>query len=205
MWGRLKADWLGRFLILKNGIPSQDTFLRVFRVLDPNQFESAFRRWVGGIVRALDGHVAVDGKKMCRSADGDAPPVHMVSAFSTGLGLVLGQEKVAGKSNELRALPELLDALHLKGLLVSIDAQECLPQNVDWYSRRLPRRASASSTSAVDWPKNTRGIGLFPSRVTPPGRPKPGPLLVRWLQLRAFAVRCAELADSLSLTLRRCP
>ena len=125
MWGRLKADWLGRFLILKNGIPSQDTFLRVFRVLDPKQFESAFRRWVGGIVGALDGHVAVDGKTMCRSADGDAPPVHMVSAFSTGLGLVLGQEKVAGKSNELRALPELLDALHLKGLLVSIDAQGC--------------------------------------------------------------------------------
>ena len=125
LWGRLKAGWLGRFLILKNGIPSQYTFLRVFRVLDPKQFESAFRRWVGGIVGALDGHVAVDGKTMRRSADGDAPPVHMVSAFSTGLGLVLGQEKVAGKSNELSALPELLDALHLKGLLVSIDAQGC--------------------------------------------------------------------------------
>ena len=119
------ADWLRRFLVLKNGIPSQDTFLRIFRVLDPKQFESAFRRWVGGIVGALDGHVAIDGKTMCRSADGDAPPVHMVSAYSTGLGLVLGQEKVAGKSNELSALPELLEALHLKGLLVSIDAQGC--------------------------------------------------------------------------------
>ena len=125
LWGRLKADWLRRFLVLKNGIPSQDTFLRVFRVLDPKQFEAVFRRWVGGIVGALDGVVAVDGKTLRRSADGDAPPVPMVSAFSTELGLVLGQEKVAGKSNEITAIPELLEALHLKGLLVSIDAMGC--------------------------------------------------------------------------------
>ena len=125
LWGRLKADWLRRFLVLKNGIPSQDTFLRVFRVLDPKQFESVFRRWVGGIVGALDGVMAVDGKTLRRSADGDAPPVHMVSAFSTELGLVLGQEKVAGKSNEITAIPELLEALHIKGLLVSIDAMGC--------------------------------------------------------------------------------
>ena len=58
LWGRLKADWLRRFLVLKNGIPSQDTFLRVFRVLDPKQFEAVFRRWVGGIVGALDGVMA---------------------------------------------------------------------------------------------------------------------------------------------------
>jgi hypothetical protein len=113
LWGRLKADWLRRFLVLKNGIPSQDTFLRVFRVLDPKQFEAVFRRWVGGIVGALDGVVAVDGKTLRRSADGDAPPVHMVSAFSTELGLVLGQEKVAGKSNEITAIPELLDGIDM--------------------------------------------------------------------------------------------
>ena len=64
LWGRLKADWLRRFLVLQNGIPSQDTFLRVFRVLDPKQFEAVFRRWVGGIVGALDGMVAVDGKTL---------------------------------------------------------------------------------------------------------------------------------------------
>ena len=122
LWGRLKADWLRRFLVLQNGIPSQDTFLRVFRVLDPKQFEAVFRRWVGGIVGALDGMVAVDGKTLRRSADGNAPPVHMVSAFSTELGLVLGQEKVAGKSNEIIAIPELLEALYIKGLLVSMDA-----------------------------------------------------------------------------------
>ena len=99
LWGRLKTDWLRRFLVLKNGIPSQDTFLRVFRVLDPKQFETVFRRWVGGIVGALDGVLAVDGKTLRRSADGDAPPVHMVSAFSTELGLVLGQEKGLASSH----------------------------------------------------------------------------------------------------------
>ncbi len=124
-WGRLKLDWLRRLLVLKNGIPSQDTFLRVFRALDPKQFEAAFRRWTGGIVGALDGSVAIDGKTLRRSADGNASPVHMVSAFSTDLGLVLGQEKVSGKSNEITAIPELLEALHIKGLLVSIDAMGC--------------------------------------------------------------------------------
>ena len=80
-----------------------------------------FRRWVGGIVGVL----AVDGKTLRGSADGDAPPVQRVSAFSTELGRVLGQEKVAGKSNEITAIPELLEALHIKGLLVSIDAMGC--------------------------------------------------------------------------------
>lgn len=125
LWGRLKADWLRRFLVLENGIPSADTFLRVFRALDPKQFEAVFRRWVDDIVGALGGGVAIDGKSLRRSADGDSPPVHMVSAFSTDRGLVLGQEKVAGKSNEITAIPDLLDALYLKGLLVSIDAMGC--------------------------------------------------------------------------------
>lgn len=128
LWARLKADWLRRFLVLKNGVPSQDTFLRVFRALDPQQFETVFRRWVGGIVGALDGTVAIDGKSLRRSGDGDEPPVHMVSAFATELGLVLGQEKVAGKSNEITAIPELLEALHIKGLLVSLDAMGCQRQ-----------------------------------------------------------------------------
>ncbi len=125
LWGRLKADWLRRFLILPNGIPSQDTFLRVFRALDPDCFETMFRRWVGGITGALRGTIAIDGKTLRGSVDGDAPPVHMVSAFATDLGLVLGQDKVAGKSNEITAIPELLDTLYIKGLLVSIDAMGC--------------------------------------------------------------------------------
>lgn len=125
LWARVKESWLRRFLVLKNGIPSSDTFLRIFGALDPKQFESVFRRWVGGIVPALNRSVAIDGKTLRGSADGLNSPVHMVSAFATDLGLVLGQEKVAGKSNEITAIPELLEALYLKGYLVSIDAMGC--------------------------------------------------------------------------------
>ena len=125
LWGRLKADWLRRFLVLQNGIPSPDTFLRVFRVLDPKQFEAVFRRWVGGIVGALDGVMAVDGKTLRRSADGDAAPVHMVSAFSTELGLVLKSHgrtvmqlsSVAARGKEID--PELWPGCKTIGCVVS--------------------------------------------------------------------------------------
>lgn len=124
-WAAVKAPWLRRFLVLQNGVPSQDTFLRIFRLIDPRQFEAAFRRWVGGIVTALGGQIAVDGKTLRGSADGTHWPVHMVSAFHTDLSLVLGQEKVAGKSNEITAIPDLLATLDLRGYLVSIDAMGC--------------------------------------------------------------------------------
>ena len=124
-WARVKEDWLRRFLVLKNGIASQDTFLRVFAALDPKQFEAVFRRWVGGIVPALSRTLAVDGKTLRGSGKGTDSPVHRVSAFATDRGRVLGQEKVVGKSNEITALPELLQALYLKGHLVTIDAMGC--------------------------------------------------------------------------------
>lgn len=124
-WAAVKESWLRRFLVLQNGVPSQDTFLRLFRLIDPQQFEAAFRRWVGGIVTALGGQIAIDGKSLRGSADLTQGPVHMVSAFHTDLSLVLGQEKVAGKSNEITAIPELLAALDLGGYLVSIDAMGC--------------------------------------------------------------------------------
>jgi len=125
LWGRMKETWLRRFLVLKNGVPSHDTFERVFRLLDPKRFEDVFRQWVGGIVTALGGQLAIDGKSLRGSVTDGEPPVHMVSAFATDLGLVLGQEKVAGKSNEITAIPVLLDALYLRGFLVSIDAMGC--------------------------------------------------------------------------------
>lgn len=124
-WARVKEGWLRRFLALKNGIPSQDTFLRVFGSINPRQFEAVFRRWVGGIVPALSRTIAVDGKTLRGSGKGADSPVHMVSALATDLGLVLGQEKVTGKSNEITAIPELLQALYLKGHLVTIDAMGC--------------------------------------------------------------------------------
>lgn len=124
-WARTKEAWLRRFLVLKNGIPSEETFLRVLGALDPKQFEDTFRRWVGGIVGALGGTLAVDGKTVRGSGSGGESAIHMVSVFATDLGLVLGQEKVAEKSNEITAIPELLDAFALKGCLVSIDAMGC--------------------------------------------------------------------------------
>ena len=124
-WARKKEAWLRRFLVLKNGIPSEETFLRIFRVLDPKQFETAFRRWVSGVVGALSGPLAVDGKTVRGSGSGGETALHRVSAFATELGVVLGQEKVVAKSNEITALPELLQALYLKGHRVTIDAMGC--------------------------------------------------------------------------------
>jgi len=124
-WARKKETWLRQFLVLKNGIPSEDTFLRIFRALDPKHFEAAFRRWVSGLAGALSGTIAVDGKTVRGSGSGSESAIHMVSAFATELGVVLGQEKVAEKSNEITAIPALLEALYIKGLLVSIDAMGC--------------------------------------------------------------------------------
>ena len=124
-WSRMHESWLRRFMALKNGVPSEDTFLRIFRLLDPKGFEACFRRWVGQVVTQLDGAIAVDGKTVRGSGTGGEQAIHMVSAFATELGLVLGQEKVATKSNEITAIPELLDALYLNGFLVSIDAMGC--------------------------------------------------------------------------------
>jgi predicted transposase YbfD/YdcC len=124
-WGRTKEAWLREFLVLRNGIPSEKTFLRIFQALDPKQFEAAFRRWVAGVVSALRGGLGVDGKTVRGSGSGGESAIHMVSAFATELGLVLGQEKVASKSNEITAIPELLKALYINGLLVTIDAMGC--------------------------------------------------------------------------------
>jgi predicted transposase YbfD/YdcC len=121
-WARVKESWLRRFLVLENGIPSHDTFNRIFRILNPKHFEQVFRRWVGAVVRTLGENVAIDGKALRGSAAAGESPVHMVSAFATGLGLALGQEKVADKSNEITAIPALLEALAVQGALVSIDA-----------------------------------------------------------------------------------
>lgn len=124
-WTKARETWLRRFLALKNGIASADTFLRILRLLDPNTLEATFRRWVSGILPALEGGVAIDGKSLRGSGTGGSLPTHLVSAFSTNLGMVLGQEKVSQKSNEISAIPHLLDALDLKGLLVSMDAMGC--------------------------------------------------------------------------------
>lgn len=121
-WSRAHEGWLRRFMVLKHGIASEDTFLRIFQQLDPKGFESCFRRWVSQTVTSLSGTIAVDGKRVGGSGTGGEQAIHMVSAFANEFSLVLGQEKVASKSNEITAIPELLEALYLKDFLVSIDA-----------------------------------------------------------------------------------
>ena len=103
LWAKAKLDWLRGFMKLEHGIPSHDTFCRVFGMLAPDQFEAAFRRWVGIIVPALaeDTVVAIDGKTSRRSGSkGKTPanPLHLVSAFAAGMGVVLGQTATAQKS-----------------------------------------------------------------------------------------------------------
>ena len=123
-WANERIDWLRRFLKLGGGIPSHDTFGRLFGLLDRRVVETSFRRWVGGVLPALaEGTVvAIDGKASRRSKATGQQALHLVSAFATEAQLILGQEACAEKSNELTAIPVLLEALLLKGAIVTIDA-----------------------------------------------------------------------------------
>ena len=121
-WARYKEAWLRRFLRLENGLPSHDTLNRLFRLLDPKAFESVFQAWVGDVLGTF-GQVAIDGKSLRGTRRKSA--VHMVSAFATELGVVLAQQGVTDKGNELEAIPELLKALELRGCLVSLGALGC--------------------------------------------------------------------------------
>lgn len=124
-WGNLKKEWLNTFMELPNGIPSHDTFGRVFGLLDPNQFQACFVSWVQAAFTATGGQVvAIDGKTVRRSHDrahGKAA-IHMVSAWAADSRLVLAQTKVEAKSNEITAIPELLEVLDLAGCIVTLDA-----------------------------------------------------------------------------------
>ena len=126
-WGETKQGWLRTFLDLPGGIPSHDTFERVFRRLDPQELHACFLRWIESFVGGGK-HLAIDGKTLRRSFDapGGERALHVVSAFAAdGLGLVLGQMAVDDKSNEITAIPELLRLLDLQGCTVTIDAMGC--------------------------------------------------------------------------------
>jgi predicted transposase YbfD/YdcC len=129
-FGRSRRAWFEDFLDLPNGIPSHDTFWRVFRVLDAEQFQVCFVNWMRAVSPLLSSQViAIDGKQLRRSHDRGAgqAAIYMVSAWATANRVVLGQRKVAAKSNEITAIPELLHALDLHGCLVTIDAMGCHP------------------------------------------------------------------------------
>jgi len=126
LFGKATEQWLKTFLELPNGIPSRDTFNRVFSAIDPGAFLDAFVQWVQGICPALNNDtVGIDGKALRRALnEGESIP-YIVSAWASENGLVLGQVKVDDKSNEITAIPELLRALELNGCIVTIDAMGC--------------------------------------------------------------------------------
>jgi predicted transposase YbfD/YdcC len=137
LFGQARQKWLQGFLALPNGIPSHDTFGRVFARINPQQFEACFRSWTAAVSSALELPLAagsktgevitVDGKTLRGSLDTFLAqnPIHMVSAWSSAQHLVVGQVKVDAKSNEITAIPELLQLLDLQGCIVTIDAIGC--------------------------------------------------------------------------------
>lgn len=127
-FGEIKLSWLRKFLPYENGIPVDDTIARVMRKLDTKAFQSCFVNWMQSVAQTTQGDVvAIDGKTLRRSHDkaNGKSAIHMVSAWNSANGVVLGQEKTAEKSNEITAIPELLEVLELKGCIVTIDAMGC--------------------------------------------------------------------------------
>jgi len=127
-FGKTRIEWFQTFLDLPHGIPSHDTFTRVFARLDPEQFQACFLRWMKAVSELIGGQViALDGKVLRRSHDKGIgkTAIDMVSAWASTNRLVLGQVKVNEKSNEITAIPQLLGALEVSGCIVTIDAMGC--------------------------------------------------------------------------------
>ncbi len=127
LFGNSKLKWLETFLALPHGIPSHDTFGRVFAMIDPDRFERCFQAWVSALAGVIVGVVAIDGKTLRRSFDtaADKAAIHMISAWAADNRVVFGQLTVDSKTNEITAIPKLLAMLDIKGLTVTIDAIGC--------------------------------------------------------------------------------
>jgi predicted transposase YbfD/YdcC len=126
-WANAYEAWFQSVGLCFNGVPSHDTIGRFFRLVDPKAFEVCFTRWMQTVVEKIQGVIAVDGKTICNSGDAftNTKPTHIVTAFSAENDLILGQLRTAEKSNEITAIPELLQMLKLKGCIITIDAMGC--------------------------------------------------------------------------------
>jgi predicted transposase YbfD/YdcC len=127
-FGQAKQSWLETFLELPNGIPSHDTFARVFALLDPSRFEACFNQWIASLDIDLKKEIiALDGKTLRGSGNKrqEQPALHLVSAWATKNRLMLAQVKTAEKSNEITAIPEVLEMINVEGAIITIDAMGC--------------------------------------------------------------------------------
>lgn len=132
-WAKLHETWLRKHLKLSNGIPAKDTFRRVLSLLKPTLFQQCFQQWLNSLSMPTDNasdsnrHIAIDGKTMRRSHDkkNGLGPLHIVGAWASDRGIVLGQVATAEKSNEITAIPELLDIIDVEDAIVTIDAAGC--------------------------------------------------------------------------------
>ena len=132
IWARAREDWLRKFLELPNGIPSQYTYQRVFDVIDPKQFTKCFTQWMKDVTEMSEGTiVSIDGKTACGTAEKDKKAIHIVNAWCSSNKMVLGQVKTEEKSNEITAVPELLDMLFIKGCIVTVDAMNTQKKTVE--------------------------------------------------------------------------
>jgi predicted transposase YbfD/YdcC len=127
LWGKCNHSWLSERGICTCGVPSHDTLNRFFRFLDPHKFEKCFVKWTQMIAQEVKGVIAIDGKTLRNSGDAtrDGKAIHIVSAFAAENGLVLGQLATEEKSNEITAIPKLLEMLDIKGTTITIDAAGC--------------------------------------------------------------------------------
>ena len=127
-WARHRRPWLALYLALPDGIPSRDCIRRLLILLEPGAFRRCFRAWISDTITADAGHpgrlVAIDGKTCCGSRDraNDLGALHIVSAWATEEGIALGQVATDARSNEITAIPQLLERIDLKGTLITIDA-----------------------------------------------------------------------------------
>ena len=160
LYGQHKLGFLRRLLPFAHGVPSHDQLGNVFARLDAQQFQSCFIAWVERFTTAVRGVVAVDGKTLRRSFDRAAEqgPIHMISAWSSQQRLVLGQCKVADKSNEITAIPQLLQLLELHGAVVTIDAMGCqrtiAAQIIDQNGKYSVYRCGSSGHNRNGVPRN---------------------------------------------------
>ena len=139
VFGNSRKEWLSGFLELPNGVPSHDTFGRVFSMLDAESFQRCFVQWVRSVSEMTEGEiVAIDGKSVRRSHDRRAgrSAIHLVNAWASANRLVLGQVRVDDKSNEITAIPKLLRMLELSGCIVTIDAMGCQKEIAETITER---------------------------------------------------------------------